>query len=87
MLRLLRWFITAHFASDAGSPTVEERVQRISGLHENLGDITIEKIVTFDQGPVEMRLKSAVQGNALLKVNINRAEPYRIQGLQILLGG
>ena len=83
----LRTFITEHFASEPGSPTVDERVQRISGLHENLGDITIEKIETFDQGPVEMRLKSAVQGNALLKVNVNRAEPYRIQGLQIMVGG
>jgi len=86
-LAALRAFITSHFASGPGSPTVDERVQRISGLHENLGDITIEKIETFDQGPVEMRLKSSVQGAAVLKVNINGAEPYRIQGLQILIGG
>jgi CubicO group peptidase (beta-lactamase class C family) len=83
----LRTFITSHFASEAGSPTVEERLQRISRLHESLGDIAIEKIELFDTGPVEMRLKSSVQGAALLKVMIDRAEPYRIQGLQILLGG
>lgn len=83
----LRKFITDHFASAPGAPTVDERLERISRIHENLGDITVEKIETFDNGPVEMRLKSSVQGSGLLKVMIGRAEPYRIQGLQLLIGG
>lgn len=83
----LRTFITEHFASGSGAPTVNERFERISRLHENLGDITVEKIEMFDAGPIEVRLKSSVQGAALLKVMINRVEPYRIEGLQILLGG
>ena len=58
----LRRFIGANFVSEAGGPTVDERLERISRLHESLGDITIEKIETFDQGPVEMKLKSSVQG-------------------------
>jgi CubicO group peptidase (beta-lactamase class C family) len=83
----LRKFIGDHFASEAGAPTVDERVQRISRMHENLGDIAVEKMEMSDTGPVEMRLKSSVQGAAILKVMINRAEPYRIDGLQILIGG
>lgn len=83
----LRKFIGDHFASEAGGPTVDERVRRISRVHENLGDISVEKIEMFDEGPVEMRLKSSVQGAALLKVMITRAAPYRIAGLQILVGG
>jgi hypothetical protein len=30
---------------------------------------------------------TAVQGSAVLKVNVDRAAPYRIHGLQILVGG
>lgn len=83
----LRKFIVGNFASEAGGPTVDERLERISRVHENLGDITIEKIETFDQGPVEMKVKSSVQGAALLKFTMSRAEPYRIYGLQIMIGG
>ncbi len=82
-----RTFIADHFVQEPGAPTVEERVQRISGVHENLGNITVRKIERFDTGPVEMRLTSSVQGAVLLKVMIGRTEPYRIQGLQIMLGG
>ena len=56
-------------------------------MHENLGDITIGKIEMLDVGPVELRLESSVQGRGVLKVMINRAEPYRIQGLQLMIGG
>ncbi|MEO8334601.1 MAG: serine hydrolase domain-containing protein [bacterium] len=83
----LRTFITEHFASGSGEPTVDERFERISRVHENLGDISIEKIESFDDGPVEIRLKSSVQGNGVLKVIVGRAEPYRIQGLQLMIGG
>ncbi|MDB4890645.1 MAG: hypothetical protein JWL61_2500 [Gemmatimonadetes bacterium] len=83
----LRKFIGDHFASESGGPTLDERIQRISRLRENLGDISVEKIEMFAEGPVEVRLKSSVQGAAMMKVMINRAEPYRIAGLQIQLGG
>ena len=83
----LRRFITDSFVSEAGGPSVDERLQRIGRMHENLGDITIEKIQTFDQGPVEMKLRSSVQGAATLKVMMTSGEPYRIQGMQILVGG
>jgi CubicO group peptidase (beta-lactamase class C family) len=84
---VLRKFIVANFVSEAGGPSIDERLQRISRLHENLGEITIEKIETFDQGPVEMKLKSSVQGAGLLKIMMSRDAPYRIQGLQIMIGG
>lgn len=83
----LRRFITDNFASEAGGPSVDERTQRILRLHENLGAITIEKIETFDEGPVAMRLKSSVQGVGILTIMMSRSEPYRIQSLQILFGG
>ena len=84
---VLRRFITDNFVSETGAPSVDERVQRIGRMHENLGDITIEKIQTFDQGPAEMTLKSSVQGAAMLKVTMTSSEPYRIQGMQIIIGG
>jgi CubicO group peptidase (beta-lactamase class C family) len=83
----LRKFITANFATDAGGPTIEERVQRIGGIHENLGDLSIDRIEMFDDGPFEMTLKSAIQGVVVVRVMADRTEPYRIHGLQLRIGG
>ena len=83
----LRQFIVAHFASEAGGPTVDERVQRLGGIHENLGDISVERIEMFNDGPFEMTLKSSLQGLVVVRVMADRAEPYRIHGLQIRIGG
>ena len=41
----------------------------------------------FDDGPFEMRLKSSMQGTVVVRVMADRAEPYRIHGLQFRIGG
>jgi hypothetical protein len=83
----MRRFIVEHFAEDEGAPSIDERVRRIGGLHERLGVLTVKKIETFEQGPAEITLESVVQGSAVLKVNVDRAAPYSIHGLQILVEG
>ena len=83
----LRKFIVAHFASEPGDPPIDERVQRIGRMHENLGDISVERIEMFDDGPFEMALKSTLQGLVVVRVVADRAEPYRIRGLQVRIGG
>lgn len=83
---VLRRFITANFALEAGGPSVDERLERMGRMHENLGEITIEKIETLNQALVEMTLKSSLQGGATLRVMTSGAEPYLIQSLQILIG-
>jgi hypothetical protein len=83
----MRRFFVEHFAEDPSAPPIDERVRRIGGLHERLGALTVKRIETFEQGPAEITLQSAVQGSSVLKVNVDRAAPYKIHGLQILVGG
>ncbi len=83
----LRTFIVEQFVTGPGAPSVDARVERISGLHDRLGLLTIERTEVFDDGPAEISLTSAVQGRAVLRVVIDRAAPYKIHGLQIQVGG
>ena len=82
-----RRFITEHFVIEPGTPSVEERVQRMVGMRERLGALTIIGVETFDDGPAEVRLRSAQEDGVLLRVAIERVAPYRIRGLQVQLGG
>jgi hypothetical protein len=59
----------------------------MSGLHERLGALTVQRVETFDQGPAEITLDTAVQGPAVIRVNVDRTAPYKIHGLQIQVGG
>ena len=83
----LRTFIAAHFTSGADDPTVDERLGRIARVHENLGDLAVESIEMFDEGPVEMRLKASMQGLVVVRVEVDRAAPFLIHGLQVRIGG
>ncbi len=83
----LRRFILDHMSNGAGDPPVDARLQRIGGIHERLGVLTIDRIESFDTGPVEVTLTSALQGGALLRVNIDAAAPYLIRSLQMEVGG
>ncbi|MES2176324.1 MAG: serine hydrolase domain-containing protein [Gemmatimonadota bacterium] len=83
----LRAFIAAHFASDAGSPTLAERVERFGKMHESLGALAIEKVETFDKGPIEMRVTTGDGPRATFLVDMESAAPYRIRGIQVRLGG
>jgi CubicO group peptidase (beta-lactamase class C family) len=83
----VRRFIAGRFTADPGTPSLEERVRRMSGLHERLGALTVQRVDTFDQGPAEITLDTAVQGPAVIRVNVDRTAPYKIHGLQIQVGG
>ena len=83
----LRTFISTHFATDPDSPTLDERVQRFGNLHETLGVMSIERIERFNDENVEVRVKSTLQGGALLRVFVDQQMPIRIHGIQLLLGG
>ena len=83
----LRTFIAAHFASDAGAPSLEDRVQRIGGMHDGLGTLAVERVDVFDDGTVEARLTSALQGTVVLLANMDNTAPYLIHGLRVRVGG
>lgn len=83
----LRRFIAEHFASGAGEPTVEERADRIGGLHARLGILTVEHVDTFDDGSVEATLKSTLLGKVILLPSMDRSAPYRVHGVRVRVGG
>jgi CubicO group peptidase (beta-lactamase class C family) len=83
----VRRFIGGRFTVDPGSPPLDQRVERLSGMRERLGALTVQRIETFDQGPAEITVNTAVQGPAVIRVNVDRVPPYRIHGLQIQVGG
>jgi CubicO group peptidase (beta-lactamase class C family) len=84
---VVRRFVVDRFAADPRSPPLEERVERISGLRGRLGALTVQRIETFDQGSAEITLETAVQGPAVIRVEVDRAAPYRIHRLQIQVSG
>jgi CubicO group peptidase (beta-lactamase class C family) len=84
---VVRRFVVDQFVADPGSPPLAERVDRISGLRERLGALSVQRIETFDQGPAEITLETAVQGPAVIRVEVDRTAPYRIHRLQIQVGG
>lgn len=84
---VLRAFITDHFTSGQGAPTVDERLERIGRMNENLGTITVESIEAFPSGPVEMRVKSSLQGTGLIRVDLSDGSPLRIRALRVMIGG
>lgn len=83
----LRRFLVAHFASDPGGPTVDERVNRLGGTHDELGILSVEGVQAYGDGPYEMRLKSSVQGLIVVTVMADHADPYRVHGLQFRIAG
>jgi hypothetical protein len=84
---VVRRFIVGRFTLDSGSPPLDQRVERLSGLRERLGALTVQRIETFDQGPAEITLNTAARGPAVLRVNVDGAAPYRIHSLKIQVGG
>ena len=83
----VRRFVAEHFASDAGAPPLGVRVERIGGMHDRLGTLTVEGIRVFDDGPAEVTLRSATQGRTVFRVTVDGGAPYRIHGLQVQVGG
>lgn len=83
----LRLFITTHFATDPDSPSLDERVQRFSSLHETLGVLSIARIERFDEESVEVTVNSSLQGEVQMRVFVDQQLPARIHGIQVRVGG
>ena len=83
----LHAFVSMRFAAGEGAPTVEERMQRIGGLHRAMGRIEILTMTAADEGPVEVIVRSAKEGEALLVLDIDRAPPHMIRRMGVQVGG
>lgn len=83
----MRAFIADHFTVGGDAPTAQERMERLARMRQNLGALTLDSAAMFPDGPAEVRLTSAVQGQLLMKLAIDRAPPHRIGFVQVILGG
>ena len=83
----LRSFISTRFATDPDSPTLDERVQRFSNVHETLGAITVMRIERFDEESVDVTVNSPLQGQVQLRVFVDQEMPVRIHAVQLRVGG
>jgi CubicO group peptidase (beta-lactamase class C family) len=83
----LTTFIGNHFEIDAGSPTAEQRAQRLAGMHQNLGQLTVMALNQMPDGSVEISVRSAIEGRATLRVNVEPGPPVKLKGFQMMVGG
>ena len=83
---VLRRFIAANFATGDGMPTVDERLGRIDGMHENLGHIEIVRMTASPEGPVEAVVRTEKEGGAMLLVDVERSAPHKIRRIGIQVG-
>lgn len=80
-------FITEHFVIEPGTPSAAQRAQRLAGLHQNLGALTVSAFNQLDDGSVEISVMSAQDGRATLKVAVEPGPPIKLKSLQVMVGG
>lgn len=85
--KVLLAFITDHFANGPSDPKPEDRMARIGGLHQNLGDMAVDGMYDTGEGPVQVVVKTKNEGAGTLIVDIDRAAPYKIKRLGVQIGG
>ena len=52
-------FIAKHFLMEPGAPTAEQRVTRILGMHQNLGELKVAGLDQIEPGIVEVSVVTA----------------------------
>lgn len=85
--KVLLPLISEHFANGASAPKPEERMARMLQLHQNVGDITIDRMIDAIDGPVQVLVRTKNEGQGTLIVAIERRRPYKIQRMGLEIGG
>ena len=80
-------FITDNFENGPSAPKPEDRMARIGGMHQNLGDMSVDGMYDTGDGPIQVAIKTRNEGAGTLIVDIDRAAPYKIKRLGIQIGG
>ena len=83
----LKEFIGARFLLAADAPTADQRAERLSGIHDDLGMLSIVRQTVVDNGSVQAVVKTEKQGEALLIFEMETAAPFRIRRFGIQVGG
>lgn len=80
-------FVTDHFVLSADGPTAKQRGERLSGLHSDLGALTIVRKTQVENGPVQVVVKTEREGEAMLVLDMEQVAPFRIRRFGIQVGG
>jgi CubicO group peptidase (beta-lactamase class C family) len=80
-------FIVEHFLIEPGSPTTEQRVTRMLGMHQNLGELKVAGLDQIEPGVVEISITTATEGAATMKVLLDNSPSPKIKGIQMMVGG
>ena len=83
----LHRFVVARFATGSGSPSVEDRLERLRGMNANLGALEILSVTVADDGGLQLQVRSAKEGPATMLVDVEPAAPHRIRRIGVLVGG
>jgi hypothetical protein len=84
--RLAR-FVADHFLAEPGAPSAEERVTRLLGIHQNLGDLKVAGLDQIEPGVVEMSVMTAQEGPATMKFMLDASPSPKIKRMQMMVGG
>jgi hypothetical protein len=79
-------FVSDHFVLTADGPTPDQRAERLSGLHGDLGSLTVVRKTAVDQGPVQVIVKAEREPEAMLTFDIDPAS-NKIRRFGIQVGG
>lgn len=82
----LRQFIASRFDLSSGAP-LDQRTERMSGLHRDLGAFTILNMSVVDDGSTQVLVKTEREGEAILILDIEHSPPYKIKRLGLQVGG
>jgi CubicO group peptidase (beta-lactamase class C family) len=83
----LATFVAEHFLVEPGAPSVEQRVARMLGMHQNLGNLKVAGLDQIEPGVVEISVVTAQEGAATMKVMLDASPSPKIKGIQMLVGG
>ena len=79
-------FITDHFDPIPDGPTPEQRAERLTGLHSDLGTLTIIRKTLVDNGSTQVLVKTVSEPEAMLILDIDPAS-NRIRKFGVQVGG
>ena len=80
-------FVTDHFVLTADGPPAPQRAERLSGLHTDLGALTVVRKTQVENGPVQVVVKTEREGEAMLVLDMEQVAPFRIRRFGIQVGG
>jgi CubicO group peptidase (beta-lactamase class C family) len=76
-----------HFLVEPEAPSIEQRVARLIGIHQNLGELKVTGLDQIEPGVVETSLVTAQEGAATMKFMLDTSPAPKIKGIQMLVGG